>query len=120
MQERKQQEAEDQARQAREKLKERRVVDDLPAASCGPLLEPGKTDPYGKWHTVKEREFVDLQLPYQEQEYVEIPIEIEPEPVVKEFKEKVVESLGNGETSFKKRKIVGGAKRNTRQRLDDD
>jgi hypothetical protein len=66
------------------------------------------------------REFVDLQLPYQEQEYVEIPIEIEPEPVVKEFKEKVVESLGNGETSFKKRKIVGGAKRNTRQRLDDD
>jgi hypothetical protein len=55
MQERKQQEAEDQARQAREKLKERRVVDDLPAASCGPLLEPGKTDPYGKWHTVKER-----------------------------------------------------------------
>lgn len=44
----------------------------------------------------------------------------EPEPVVKEFKEKVVDSIGGADTAFKKRKIGAAAKRNTRQRLDDD
>lgn len=46
----------------------------------------------------------------------------EPEPPVKEFKEKIVETLAEfGECNkFKKRKLLGGAKRNTRQRLDDD
>lgn len=47
-------------------------------------------------------------------------MEYEPEPVQKEFKIKTVSNLDGGETSFKKRKVVGGAKRNTRQRLDDD
>ncbi|KAJ8981656.1 hypothetical protein NQ317_000884 [Molorchus minor] len=66
-------------------------------------------------------EYMDLQLPTQ-QEYVECPIVIEPEPVVKEFKEKAVTSLDNtGESSsFKKRKIVSGAKKNSRQRINDD
>lgn len=62
---------------------------------------------------------MDLQLP--EQAYFEAPIVAEPEPVVvKEFKEKVIESIEGTETGFKKRKIGSGAKRNTRQRLDDD
>ncbi|RZC39156.1 WW domain-binding protein 4, partial [Asbolus verrucosus] len=119
MQEIKQNEAEESARRVREQMKERRVVDDTGPTTCGPLLEPGRTDPYGKWQTVKEREVVDLQLPQQE-EYYEVPIEFEPEPIVKEFKEKTVESLGGGEAAFKRRRIGGGAKRNTRQRLDDD
>lgn len=66
---------------------------------------------------------IDLQLPQQET-YFEPPVEYEPEPVVKEFKEKTVESLKDdetqGESSFKKRKLNTGAKRNVRQRLDDD
>lgn len=62
---------------------------------------------------------MDLQLP--QQQYFEAPVVVaEPEPVVKEFKEKVIESIGGSDTSFKKRKIGAGAKRNTRQRLDDD
>lgn len=63
---------------------------------------------------------VDLQLP--KQEYYECPVVAEPEPVVKEFKEKTFESLEGTkeESTFKKRKIISGAKRNTRQRLDLD
>lgn len=52
-QERKQAEEEERARLAREKLKERRVVDDIPPETCGPLLPEGKTDAYGQWKTVK-------------------------------------------------------------------
>lgn len=59
-----------------------------------------------------------MQLP--QQEYFDVPVVVEPEPVVKEFKEKVIESIGGTDTGFKKRKIGAGAKRNTRQRLDDD
>lgn len=55
-----------------------------------------------------------------QQEYFEPPIVAEPEPVVKEFKEKVIASIEGTETGFKKRKIGAGAKRNTRQRLDVD
>lgn len=44
---------EERARLAREKLKERRVVNDIPPETCGPLLPEGKTDPYGQWQTVK-------------------------------------------------------------------
>lgn len=64
------------------------------------------------------REHVDLQLP--QQEYFEQPILAEPEPVVKEFKEKVIGSIEGSETGFKKRKMGSASKRNTRQRLDDD
>nr|CAH7754665.1 unnamed protein product [Callosobruchus chinensis] len=114
---------EERARLAREKLKERKVEDDIPAPVYGPILDPGKNDPYGKWQTIKPRETVDLQLP--EQEYYQPPVVVQqqdPEPVQKEFKEKTIESLeGAGECStFKKRKFGSGAKRNTRQRLDND
>lgn len=64
---------------------------------------------------------MDLQLP--KQQYFEVPVVVSapaPEPVVKEFKEKVIEGIGGTDTGFKKRKIGAGAKRNTRQRLDDD
>lgn len=62
-----------------------------------------------------------MQLPVQH-EYFECPVVVEPEPVIKEFKEKTVESLSSeGESStFKKRKISSWAKKNTRQRLNDD
>lgn len=63
----------------------------------------------------------DLQLP--QQDYYDCPIVVEPEPVVKEFKEKTIESLDTSikeESSFKKRKIPSVSKRNMRQRLDDD
>ncbi|XP_044754573.1 WW domain-binding protein 4-like isoform X2 [Coccinella septempunctata] len=115
----KQEEEEERARLAREKLKERRVVDDLPPMKPAPIIEPGNPSPYGKWETIKETPMVDLQLP--EQEYYECPIVYEPEPIVKEFKEKTVESLGNetGETTFKKRKINFGNRKNARQRLED-
>ncbi|KAJ8929046.1 hypothetical protein NQ314_018315 [Rhamnusium bicolor] len=55
---------------------------------------------------------IDLQLPVQ-QEYFECPVVAEPEPVVKEFKEKTVESLENfgASSSFKKRKIGSWAKK---------
>lgn len=62
----------------------------------------------------------DLQLP--QQDYYDCPIVVEPEPVVKEFKEKTIESLGASkeEGSFKKRKVPSVSKRNMRQRLDND
>lgn len=66
---------------------------------------------------------VDLQLPTQEYYGYSVVSEPEPEkPIVREFKEKTVESITEfGECSkFKKRKIVGGSKRNARQRLNDD
>lgn len=64
------------------------------------------------------RKHIDLQLP--QQEYYEVPVVAEPEPVVKEFKERVVDSIEGTDTAFKKRKIGAAAKRNTRRRLDDD
>ncbi|CAH0554614.1 unnamed protein product, partial [Brassicogethes aeneus] len=119
LQQQKRADDEERAKKAREKLKERAVKNDEPEPVYGPIIEPGKNDPYGKWHTVKESAPLELDLPPQNDYYVPV-IEVEPEPVVKEFKEKTVSSLEGGETSFKKRKIPGGAKRNTRQRVDDD
>ncbi|KAL3270328.1 hypothetical protein HHI36_009376 [Cryptolaemus montrouzieri] len=118
-QELKQEAEEERARLAREKLKERRV-EDLPQEIYAPIIEPGNPSPYGKWEVVKETPLVDLQLP--EQEYYEPPVVYEPEPVVREFKEKTVESLDgpSGESTFKKRKINFGSKKHARQRLDND
>lgn len=75
-------------------------------------------------------ESIDLQLPtteeYKSEEYSEDFVTEESkegiieEHTQREFKEKVVESLGGGQTSFKKRKFGQSSKRNTRQRLDDD
>lgn len=122
MHEQQQQDMEEKARQAREKMKERRVQEEpILSAFTGPILEPGNPSPYGKWETVKEIDYQDLQLP--EPEYYELPIIPEPEvqQPVREFKEKIVESLeGNyGETSFKKRKLNFFNKKNARQRLDE-
>ncbi|XP_060529693.1 WW domain-binding protein 4-like isoform X2 [Cylas formicarius] len=119
MQEEKREEEEERARLAREKLKERRVAEDLPEPVYGPILDPGKNDPYGKWQTITQSEPVDFQLP-PPQEFIEIPIVTEPEPVIHEFKQKTIERLTHGETVFKKRKVPTGAKKNTRQKLDDD
>lgn len=47
-------EEEERARLAREKLKERRIKEDTPEPVYGPLLEPDRNDPYGKWQLVKE------------------------------------------------------------------
>lgn len=58
MQEIKQNEAEERARLAREKMKARRVVEEEPPVTYAPLLEPGKTEPYGKWTTIRERLFI--------------------------------------------------------------
>lgn len=55
MQIQKQEEEEERARLAREKMKERRVADDIPEPVYGPIIDPGKNDPYGKWETVKQR-----------------------------------------------------------------
>lgn len=62
-------------------------------------------------------EEVDLQLPKPEKELPPPPVIMEPERV--EFKEKRVESLGDGPVEFKKRKL-GNAKRNMRQKTYDD
>nr|XP_023027127.1 WW domain-binding protein 4 [Leptinotarsa decemlineata] len=117
----KMEEDEERARIAREKMKERRVVDDIPEPVYGPIIDPGKNDPYGKWQTVKEEKVVDLQLPVLQEQF-ECPVVYEPEPVKKEFKERTVESLDTCEQSstFKKRKIISGALRNTRKRLEED
>ena len=67
---------------------------------------------------------IDLELPYVEQNYTQVVSEVEAEPPVKKFKEKVVQSLSNDEigknisTSFKKRKVPNS--RNSRRRDDDD
>lgn len=56
MQEIKHEEEEARSRLVREKMKEYRVVtEDVPATTSGPLLELGKTNPYGRWQTVSEK-----------------------------------------------------------------
>lgn len=47
-------EEEERARLAREKMKERRVKEDSPEPVYGPILEPDRNDPYGKWQSVKQ------------------------------------------------------------------
>lgn len=60
-------------------------------------------------------------MPKQEYEFYQVPsAEESVPPPPKDFKEKTVESLGDGKVTFKKRKFVSGSKKNTRQRLDDD
>lgn len=54
VQDEKQRVDEERARLAREKLKERRVVDDVSATVVsGPILPEGKTEPYGQWQRIK-------------------------------------------------------------------
>lgn len=71
----------------------------------------------------EELQPVDLELPEVNNYYIQVVSEMEPEPPVKKFKEKVVASLGNDEeiaavpSTFKKRKVPKG---NARKRLDDE
>ena len=117
----KREEEEERARLAREKLKERRV-EALPEPVYAPIIPPGPSTPYGQWQTIKKTEVkdIDWQLPPQQEYQFPVLPDPEPEPAPKEFKEKVVESLGSGSVTFKKRKFGTVPKRNTRQRLDDD
>ncbi|XP_057651779.1 WW domain-binding protein 4 [Diorhabda carinulata] len=119
MQIQKAEEEEERARLEREKLKERRVTVS-PEPVYGPIVDPSDNHPYGKWIPVKEPEYVDLQLPVQN-DYFEAPVVYEPEEIKKEFKEKTIESLDDfGPSSFKKRKMISGAKKNMRKRIDDE
>ncbi|CAK1540465.1 unnamed protein product [Leptosia nina] len=104
---------------ARESMKELAVKpqksSDISAISYGP--EPRSSKPYGKWETVVQEpvEKIDLQLP--KKQITLPPVVVEPEVV--RFKEKRVESLGDGPVEFKKRKF-NNAKRNMRQKVDDE
>lgn len=60
---------------------------------------------------------VDLQLPKVEKEIVPPPVVVEPDVI--QFKERRVESLGDGPVEFKKRKL-NNSKRNIRQKINDD
>lgn len=68
---------------------------------------------------------MDFQLPSHEDTFVPVVVPA-PEPPPREFKEKTVKSLEEENNasdvcvSFKKRKLGGAHRRNTRQRLDDE
>lgn len=62
-------------------------------------------------------EEIDLQLPKPDKELPPPPVVVQPEII--EFKEKRVQSLGDEPVEFKKRKF-NNARRNIRQKLDDD
>lgn len=101
-------------------------------ASYAPFIDAEtEARPLGQWQTVQPlaeettaaaaAAHVDLQLPTVKHEFVYVPAaNVVPEPPEKRFKEKVVTSLAEtadgGE--FRKRKVA--AKRNVRQRVDDD
>ncbi|XP_053612504.1 WW domain-binding protein 4 isoform X2 [Plodia interpunctella] len=104
------------AHMAREKMKELAAKPEPRAPpELGPAL-PHK--PYGSWTavTIEPVESIDLQLPKLEKEKPP-PVVLQPETV--QFKEKRVESLGDGPVEFKKRKFAN-PKRNMRQKLDDE
>ncbi|XP_059050058.1 WW domain-binding protein 4 [Achroia grisella] len=109
------------AHMAREKMKELAVNKDEPPSAkpvdYGPA--PRAVKPYGSWTPVINEpvEAVDLQLPKPEKQTPPPPVVMEPEVI--KFKEKRVESLGDGPVEFKKRKF-NTAKRNMRQKIDDD
>lgn len=70
--------------------------------------------------TFREEHSVDLQLPITHEPKYVPTVSAEPEPVMRQFKEKTVVSLDDTSVpdSFKKRKFAN--KRNVRQRLDED
>lgn len=67
---------------------------------------------------------IDLQLPEKPQDIEEVVISISQDvPTKVKFLEKTVgsvESCGEGDSVFKKRKIGGRSARNVRQRTDED
>ncbi|CAB3223625.1 unnamed protein product [Arctia plantaginis] len=105
---------------AREKMRELAVNKDEPppvTLNYGPA--PRAFKPYGSWTPVvnEKVEQIDLQLPKPEKELPPPPVVVQPEII--QFKEKRVQSLGDEPVEFKKRKF-NNAKRNIRQKLDDD
>ncbi|CAH0750126.1 unnamed protein product [Diatraea saccharalis] len=102
---------------AREKMKELAPkIEAPPPVSYGPAPRPQK--PYGSWTPVVNEpvQNIDLQLPKTK--------EVEPPPVIMEpeviqFREKTVESLGDGPVEFKRRKF-NNSRRNMRQKHDDE
>ncbi|XP_026752170.2 WW domain-binding protein 4 isoform X2 [Galleria mellonella] len=109
------------AHMAREKMKELSVnKEETPSPKIvdyGPA--PRAAKPYGSWTLVVNEpvEKIDLQLPKPEKQPLPPPVVVQPEVV--QFKEKRVESLGEGPVEFKKRKL-NTSKRNMRQKIDDD
>lgn len=66
---------------------------------------------------------MDLQLPKQDFVTIHVPSLKPADKPEKVFKEKVVTLDSDDKTSctgFKKRKVIGGNKKNVRQRLDED
>lgn len=116
------QDEEERARLAREKMIARRA-EPLPEPVYAPIIPPGPSTPYGQWKIVEKRQVKDIDWQLPQQEEYQFPVlpdpELEHEPTPKEFKEKVVESLGSGSATFKKRKF-NSTGRNARQRAVDD
>ncbi|XP_011144712.1 WW domain-binding protein 4 isoform X1 [Harpegnathos saltator] len=87
---------------------------------------PERPQPYGSWQIVQtiEKKPVDLQLPQQKQ--IQLPTfgKMEPPPLQRAFKEKIVTQVSTGDSddegtsvTFKKRKI---GNKNVRKRVTDD
>uniref|UniRef100_S4PGI6 WW domain binding protein 4 n=2 Tax=Pararge aegeria TaxID=116150 RepID=S4PGI6_9NEOP len=104
---------------ARESMREFAVEKEKPIPYTVPFGPAPLVKPFGTWKpVVKEPEkVIDLQLPKTKKEIIPPPVVMEPEKVV--FKEKRMESLGDGPVEFKKRKF-NNPKRNMRQKVDDD
>ncbi|XP_013142528.1 PREDICTED: WW domain-binding protein 4 [Papilio polytes] len=102
----------------REKMKE--MSDKTKPRNSDDQYGPSRpTNPYGSWKPVVDecQESIDLQLPKSGKQKPPPPVLVLPEVV--QFKEKRVDSLGDGPVDFKKRKL-NVQKRNIRQKLDDE
>ncbi|KAJ2942690.1 hypothetical protein O0L34_g2160 [Tuta absoluta] len=109
---------------AREQMRELAVKEPKPVAATVPPPSdygpaPRALNPYGSWTPVVTVpvEKVDLQLPKSSKEVIPPPVVMEPEVI--KFGEKRVQSLGEGPVEFKRRNF-GNAKRNMRQKHDDE
>ncbi|XP_072938917.1 WW domain-binding protein 4 [Epargyreus clarus] len=89
---------------AREQMKELAVKKDPPPSKIETTFGPAPraSNPYGSWKPVvnETEQNVDLQLPKVKE--IVPPVVLEPERI--QFKEKRVDSLGEGPVEFKKRK----------------
>ncbi|KAI5633156.1 u1 zinc finger domain-containing protein [Phthorimaea operculella] len=111
---------------AREQMRELAVKEPKPVSNSNIVPPPSEygpapraPKPYGSWTPVVNEpvEQVDLQLPKSSKEVLPPPVVMEPEVI--KFGEKRVASLGEGPVEFKRRKL-GHAKRNMRQKQDDE
>ncbi|XP_041988703.1 WW domain-binding protein 4 [Aricia agestis] len=90
---------------AREKMRELAVKKEEPAPKPAFFGPATCSNPYGSWKPVvnETAEKIDLQLPKPDKAPLPPPVVMEPERI--EFKEKRVDSLGEGPVEFKKRKF---------------